>query len=69
MQDEALLRELAAAPATRRYIRELLAPTVALVSPDDAERLAQVLVERGILPDFSPLPGADQQGEGVGLQV
>ncbi len=60
VQDEALLRELAAAPATRRYIRELLAPTVALVSPDDAERLAQVLVERGILPDFSPLPGADQ---------
>ncbi len=52
VQDEALLRELAAAPATRRYIREIVAPTVALVSPDDAEKLAQALVERGILPDF-----------------
>lgn len=53
VQDEALLRELAATPATRRYIREIIAPTVALVSSGDAERLAQALVERGILPDFS----------------
>jgi len=58
VQDEALLRELAAAPATRRYIREIVAPTVALVSPEDAPKLAQALVERGILPD---LPGEDRR--------
>ncbi|MCS7179264.1 MAG: helicase-associated domain-containing protein [Anaerolineae bacterium] len=52
VQDEALLRELAATPVTRRYIRELLTPTLALVSPDDAENLAQALVERGVLPDI-----------------
>jgi len=39
-------------PSPRRYIREIVAPTVALVSPGDAERLAQALVERGILPDL-----------------
>ncbi len=63
VQDEALLRELAAAPATRRSIRELLTPTVAIVSLDDVEKLAQALIERGILPDFSPLSGAHRQGE------
>lgn len=54
VQDEALLRELAAAPATRRYIREMVAPTVARISPDDAPQLARALIERGILPDGMP---------------
>ncbi|HEY75696.1 MAG TPA: hypothetical protein G4O00_05880 [Thermoflexia bacterium] len=51
VRDESLLRELTSAPATRRYIREVLGPTAALVAPGDWPRLAQALVERGVLPD------------------
>ena len=51
VRDEGLLRELTTAPATRRYIREVLGPTAALVAPGDWPRLAQALVERGVLPD------------------
>ena len=51
VRDEDLLRELTTAPATRRYIREVLGPTAALVAPGDWPRLARALVERGVLPD------------------
>lgn len=51
LQDEALLRDLAASPATRRYILEVLTPTVALVAPDGWEEIARALVARGVLPD------------------
>ncbi|MCS7281953.1 MAG: helicase-associated domain-containing protein [Anaerolineae bacterium] len=51
LQDEALLRDLAASPATRRYIREILTPTVAVVAPDGWEEIARTLVARGVLPD------------------
>jgi len=53
VQDDALLQELAASPATRRFIREIVAPGVALVSPEDGPKLAQALIEKGILPDVS----------------
>lgn len=51
VRDEGLLRELTADPATRRYIREVLGPTAALVAPGDWPRLVQALVERGVLPE------------------
>lgn len=52
VQDETLLQELATAPVTRHMIREIVGPTVALIAPEDAPKLARVLVERGILPDI-----------------
>ncbi len=52
VQDEKLLQELAAAPATRRFIREIVAPGVALVAPEDGPKLARALIEKGILPDI-----------------
>ncbi len=58
VQDEALLRDLATSPATRRYIREVLTPTVAVVAPDGWEEVARVLIARGILPDVAGLKGA-----------
>ncbi|HID88379.1 MAG TPA: hypothetical protein EYP52_01515 [Anaerolineae bacterium] len=51
VRDEGLLRELTADPSTRRYIREVLGPTAALVAPGDWPRLVQALVERGVLPE------------------
>lgn len=51
--DEELLKQIAAAPTTRRFIREMLGPTAALVAPADWPRLAQALVEQGLLPDVT----------------
>lgn len=51
LQDEALLRDLAASPATRRYILEVLTPTVAVVAPDGWKEVARALVAHGVLPD------------------
>lgn len=51
LQDEALLRDLAASAATRRYFLDVLTPTVAVVAPDGWEEIARALVARGVLPD------------------
>lgn len=51
VQDEGLMREIVAAPAVRRFIREMISPTTALVTPGAWPRLVQALVERGLLPD------------------
>jgi hypothetical protein len=52
VRDEALLRRLTTAPATRHLIREVLGPTTALVASADWPRLARALVEEGLLPDL-----------------
>jgi len=49
--DEELMKQIATAPATRRLVREVLGPTAALVALADWPRLAQALVEQGLLPD------------------
>jgi len=57
VHDEALLRELIADPSIRCFVREVIGPTAALVAPGDWPRLAQALVERGLLPDVVGLEG------------
>lgn len=57
VRDEALLKELAEHPATKRFLREVLGPTTALVAPGDWPRLAAALVERGVVPDVDGLEG------------
>ncbi len=51
VQDEELLQRLTTSPTTRRFIRETVGPTTALVAPADWPRLARALVEEGLLPD------------------
>jgi len=58
VREEEMLRELMASPAIRRFIREAVGPTAALVSPADWPRLVRLLVERGFLPD---LDGLDEE--------
>jgi len=52
VRDEKLLQKIAAAPASRHLIREVIGPTAALVAPADRPRLVQALVEQGLLPDL-----------------
>lgn len=52
VRDEGLMQEIASAPATRRFIREVIGPTAALVAPADWPRLVRALVQRGLLPDL-----------------
>ena len=54
-----LLDQLMNSPRTRRYIREAVSSTVALVAPRDWPELLDALLEMGILPDYSNLnPGS-----------
>ncbi|HIE39721.1 MAG TPA: hypothetical protein EYP77_11790, partial [Anaerolineae bacterium] len=55
VQDEGLMQRIATTPATRRFIREIVGPTTALVAPADWPRLARALVEQGLLPDVKGL--------------
>ncbi len=55
VEDEALLQELAQAPGTRRWIRQIVGPTTAVVNAADGPRLIRALVEQGILPDVIDL--------------
>lgn len=59
VEDAEILERLAAAPATRHLIREVVGPTAARITPADWPRLVQVLVEQGFLPDLTTLEEAD----------
>ncbi len=63
VQDASLLRDLAASPATRHHIREILTPTVALVAPEGWEEIVRALAARGILSDIAGLEGPTADGE------
>jgi len=53
-----LLDQLVNSPRTRKYIRETLSSTTALVAPQDWPHLAAALLEMGVLPEtsFQKLP-------------
>jgi hypothetical protein len=59
VEDDSLLRQLMASPATRRFVREVVGPNVALVDPTDWPRLVQALVQEGLLADVVGLEGSD----------
>jgi hypothetical protein len=52
VEDEQLLQDIAAAPATRSFIREVVGPKAVLVAPADWPRLARALAARGLLLDL-----------------
>jgi hypothetical protein len=54
-----LLDQLLDSPRTRKYIREAVSSTVALVHPRDWPEMAAVLLEMGILPEVKVEPGVD----------
>jgi len=52
-----LLDQLTESPRTRRYIRETVSSTVALISPQDWPEMLMALVEIGILSEIKSEPG------------
>ena len=60
-EDERLMQEISSAPATRRFIREIVDPSTALVAPSDWPQLVRRLVEQGWLPDVIGLEGEDAE--------
>ena len=59
VEDEHLLEQLATSPGTRRFIREVVGPTTALVARGDWSQLVRALAEEGILIDVVGLEGED----------
>jgi hypothetical protein len=51
-----LLDQLAESPQTRKYIRETVSSTVALVVPRDWPEMVAALLEMGILPEVEAEP-------------
>jgi hypothetical protein len=51
-----LLDQLTESPRTRKYIRETVSSTVALVAPRDWPELTSALFEMGILPEVKVEP-------------
>jgi hypothetical protein len=54
-----LLDQITDSPQTRKYIRETVSSTVALVAPRDWPKLAAALVEMGVLPEVKVEPGEE----------
>ncbi len=52
-----LLDQLAESPQTRKYVRETVSSTVALVAPRDWPEMLAALLEMGILPEVAAEPG------------
>ncbi len=55
LSSEELMAQVVSAPPTRRFIREQVGPTVALVNARDWPRLVPALGEMGLLPDIVAL--------------
>ena len=53
-----LLEQITASPRTRRYFRETISSTVALVDPLDWPEMLTALLEMGVLPEVKVEPGA-----------
>jgi hypothetical protein len=51
-----LLDQLVESPRTRKYIRETISSTVALVAPRDWPELLAAMIEMGVLPEISRTP-------------
>jgi hypothetical protein len=51
-----LLEQITASPRTRRYVREAVSSTVALVDPRDWPEMLAVLLEMGVLPEVKIEP-------------
>lgn len=60
-EDERLMQEISSAPPTRRFIREIVDRSTALVAPSDWPQLVRRLVEQGWLPDVIGLEGEDAE--------
>ena len=51
VEDEHLLEQLVTSPGTRRFVREVVGPTTALIARGEWAQLVRALVEEGILID------------------
>ena len=57
-----LLDQLVESPQTRKYIRETISSTVALIAPRDWPDLLAALLEMGLLPEVKIEPGEELPG-------